>query len=83
MKKRFLCMITAAMITGSFCTSVQAETWYSNANLNIREAPGTDSEKIGKYLRDEEVNVLEYNKDGWSKTDKGYVNSKYLSKTQG
>lgn len=83
MKKRFLCMITAAMITGSFCTSVQAEIWYSNANLNIREAPGTDSEKIGKYLRDEEVNVLEYNKDGWSKTDKGYVNSKYLSKTQG
>ena len=82
-KKKLLCMLTAAIIAGSFSTSVQAETWYSNANLNIREEPNKNSEKVGKYLRDEEVNVLEYNKDGWSKTDIGYVNSKYLSKTKG
>lgn len=64
MKKRLLCFITATMITGTFSTTVQAETWYSNATLNIREAPGIDSAKVGRYLRDEEVNVIDYDKDG-------------------
>ena len=83
MRKKLLCILTAAIVAGSLSTGIHAETWYSNANLNIREGPGKDNKKVGKYLRDEEVNVLEYHKDGWSKTDKGYVDSRYLSRVKG
>lgn len=82
LKKR-ICAVSMAALMVCCSTNVQADTWYSIANLNIRENPDKESKAIGKYLRDEEVNVIEYNEDGWSKTDKGYVSSKYLSKTQG
>lgn len=82
LKKR-ICAVSMAALMVCCNTNVQADTWYSIANLNIRETPDKESNAIGKYLRDEEVNVIEYNEDGWSKTDRGYVSSKYLSKTQG
>ena len=45
--------------------------------LNIREAPDPDSEKVDVYKDGDRVTVLEVI-DGWGKTDKGWINLKYV-----
>lgn len=45
--------------------------------LNIRKEANADSDKVDSYQEGTTVTVTEV-KDGWGKTDKGWVNMKYL-----
>lgn len=83
--KKFISVIVMAVIivlgvgsVGSTYATEDKTEWYSNANLNIRESPSTSARIVGKYSSEDKVNVLNYNKDGWSLTDQGYVKSDYL-----
>lgn len=49
LKKR-ICAVSMAALMVCCNTNVQADTWYSIANLNIRENPDKESNAIGKYL---------------------------------
>ena len=48
------------------------------SELNIRKGPGTDYDAVGKYKKGDKVTVTE-SKDGWGKTDKGWISMKYVS----
>lgn len=48
--------------------------------LNIRKGPGTNYDAVGKYKKGDKVTITE-TKDGWGKTDKGWVSLKYVSGT--
>ena len=50
------------------------------SELNIRKGPATTYEVVGKYHKGDKVTVTE-TKDGWGKTDKGWVSLKYVSGT--
>lgn len=83
--KKFISVVVMAVIivlgvgsVGSTYATEDKTEWYSNANLNIRESPSTSARIVGKYSSEDKVNVLNYNKDGWSLTDQGYVKSDYL-----
>lgn len=45
--------------------------------LNIREEPDPDSAKIDAYTEGEHITIIEV-KDGWGKTDKGWINLDYV-----
>ncbi len=45
--------------------------------LNIREEPNPDSEKVDAYKKGDRVIITEV-KDGWGKTDKGWINLDYV-----
>ena len=45
--------------------------------LNIRKEPSADSETVGSYALGETVTITEV-KDGWGKTDKGWINLHYV-----
>lgn len=45
--------------------------------LNIRQEPDPDSEKVDAYKDGDRVTILEV-KDGWGKTDKGWINLDYV-----
>lgn len=45
--------------------------------LNIRKEANADSEKIGVYKAGDRVTILEV-KDGWGRTDKGWINLKFV-----
>lgn len=47
-------------------------------DLNIRKEPNKDSEDIGDYKKGDKVTITEV-KDGWGKTDKGWVSMKYVN----
>ena len=47
-------------------------------DLNIRKEAKADSEDIGDYKKGDKVTITEV-KDGWGKTDKGWVSMKYVS----
>ena len=47
------------------------------SELNIRKGPGTNFDSAGKYYKNEKVTILEV-KDGWGRTDKGWVSMKYV-----
>ena len=47
-------------------------------DLNIRKEPKADSEDIGDYKKGDSVTITEV-KDGWGKTDKGWISMKYVS----
>lgn len=46
-------------------------------SLNIREGAGTEYESVGGYAKGEVVTILE-TKDGWGRTDKGWISLKYV-----
>ena len=46
--------------------------------LNIREQPGTGYAKVGAYYSGEKVEILE-TKDGWGRTDKGWISMEYIN----
>ena len=46
--------------------------------LHIRKGPGTSYESVGKYANGDKVTITE-TKDGWGKTDKGWISMKYVS----
>ena len=50
------------------------------SQLNIRKGPGTSYDTVGKYSKGDKVTITE-TKDGWGKTDKGWVSMKYVSGT--
>ena len=45
--------------------------------LNIREAPDADAAKVDVYKEGDQVVILEV-KDGWGRTDKGWINLDYV-----
>ena len=45
--------------------------------LNIREEPDPASAKVGAYTEGEHVTIIEV-KDGWGRTDKGWINLDYV-----
>ena len=47
-------------------------------DLNIRKEPKADSEDLGNYKKGDAVTITEV-KDGWGKTDKGWISMKYVS----
>ena len=47
-------------------------------DLNIRKEASKDSEDIGDYKKGDSVTITEV-KDGWGKTDKGWISMKYVS----
>lgn len=49
----------------------------SASALNIRNTPSTGSKVIGTYKQNDIVTILEVS-GGWSKTDKGWISSKYI-----
>lgn len=46
--------------------------------LNIRENPGTAYGVVGAYYSGEKVEILE-TKDGWGRTDKGWISMEYIN----
>ena len=46
------------------------------SGLNIRKEPNPDAESLGTYKVGDIVTIVEV-KDGWGKTDKGWINLKY------
>ena len=46
-------------------------------DLNIRKEGNADAEKVGSYEEGDKVTITEV-KDGWGKTDKGWVSMKYI-----
>lgn len=55
-----------------------------NANgLNIRNAPGTEDTKVqGSYNKGDVITILEI-KDGWGRTNKGWVKLEYVNTNSG
>ena len=49
--------------------------------LNIREAPDPSAEKVDAYREGDRVTILEV-KDGWGRTDKGWINLDYVKYDQ-
>lgn len=47
------------------------------SELNIRETASIDGKYLGSYKKDEKVEILEVNGE-WGKTDKGWINLKYV-----
>jgi 2-dehydro-3-deoxyphosphogluconate aldolase/(4S)-4-hydroxy-2-oxoglutarate aldolase len=45
--------------------------------LNVREEPNADSAKVGEYKEGDQVVILEVS-DTWGRTDKGWINLKYV-----
>ena len=48
-------------------------------DLNIRKEAKADAEKVGSYKEGDKITVTEV-KDGWGKTDKGWINMQYVKK---
>lgn len=48
-------------------------------NLNIRKGPGTTYDTVGQYDKGDRIQILE-TKDGWYRTDKGWVKADYVKK---
>ena len=48
--------------------------------LNIRQEPNTTSAVVGNYAKDTTITILE-TKNGWGKTDKGWVSMTYVATT--
>ena len=47
------------------------------SELNIRKSNSTDAKSVGKYKKGDKVTILE-TKDGWGRTDKGWISLKYV-----
>ena len=61
--------------TGS--TSGSTGTGTTTSGLNIRKEPNSKSDKVGEYKEGTKVTITEV-KDGWGKTDKGWISLKYV-----
>ena len=51
----------------------------NTAELNIRKEPSTNSDRVGGYTYGNRVIITE-TKDGWGKTDKGWISMNYIYK---
>ena len=60
-------------------TTKDGSTYFITASeLNIRDSASVNGNKVGTYVRGDKVVVSE-TKDGWGKTDKGWVSMKYVN----
>ena len=57
-----------------------AGTGTVTTDLNIRKEANADSDKVDTYKKGDKVTITEV-KDGWGKTDKGWISMKYVSMT--
>jgi len=48
------------------------------AKLNIRKGAGSEYDQISTYFKNDRIEILE-TKDGWGRTDKGWVNLVYVN----
>ena len=60
-------------------TTSKANATITGQGVNIRKGPGKDNDKVGQYNKGDRVEVLE-TKDGWCRTDKGWVSADYVKK---
>lgn len=58
--------------------SVNMKGVITGNGLSIREAPGTSSNRVGSYNKGDVVTILEL-KDGWGRTNKGWVSMDYVN----
>ena len=49
--------------------------------LNIREEPDSSAEKVDAYREGDRVTIMEV-KNGWGRTDKGWINLDYVKYDQ-
>ena len=66
---------TSSNVTG---TATNQSGSITATELNIRKGPGTNYDAVGKYKKGDKVTITE-TKDGWGKTDKGWISLKYVS----
>ena len=59
-------------------TAVNKSGTVTANELNIRSGPDTTYDKVGKYVKGDKVTIT-ITKDGWGKTDKGWVSMKYVT----
>lgn len=55
----------------------------SSGNLNIRSSYSSTSSVIGKYSKNEIVQLIAKTSNGWYRTDKGYISADYVIGVQG
>ena len=55
----------------------------SSGNLNIRSLYSSSSSIVGKYSKNEIVQLIAKTSNGWYRTDKGYISSDYVIGVQG
>ena len=58
-------------------TTATTGTGTTTSGLNIRKEPTAKADKVGEYKEGTKVTITEV-KDGWGKTDKGWINLKYV-----
>ena len=63
--------------TSSGSTTGSTGTGTTTSGLNIRKEGNKDAEKVGEYAKGTKVTITEV-KNGWGKTDKGWINLKYV-----
>ena len=72
---------TAGSSVGTNSTEVTGKVTTSNG-LNIREEPSTTSAAVGDYSDGTIITILEI-KDGWGRTDQGWVSLNYVTTMDG
>lgn len=55
----------------------------SSGNLNIRSSYSSSSSIVGKYSKNEIVQLIAKTSNGWYRTDKGYISSDYVIGVRG
>jgi len=55
----------------------------SSGNLNIRSSYSSSSTIIGKYFKNEIVQLIAKTSNGWYRTDKGYISADYVIGVRG
>ena len=58
-------------------TNTNIEGTVTATELNIRKGPDTSYDAVGKYYNGDKVTIIE-TKDGWGKTDKGWISMNYV-----
>ena len=59
-------------------TSTKTSGTITASELHIRKGPGTSYDSVGRYKKGDKVTITE-TKNGWGKTDKGWISMKYVS----
>ena len=72
---------TAGSSVGTNSTEITGKVTTSNG-LNIREEPSTTSAAVGDYSDGTIITILEI-KDGWGRTDQGWVSLNYVTTMDG
>ena len=72
--KGWISMRYVKSVAPTYTTGVATIT----SGLNIRKEANADSEAVGTYQEGDVITILEV-KNGWGKTDKGWINLKYVN----